>query len=462
MKTLILTLLVALVGCGQKENKLSARIINQAPKLQATTAQSTFQDELKIRLHDSELKNMNRDESIHFISRMMFQKSQRGLKSDKKLVRKLILYPRVFKYEGIDLENIDQQIYQYELNLKAQKGLEVLDGLQYGLLSIDSNLKSFTHENTLNIYRNDYQQNDLIYNHEVDNSKITNLKVSSSREFNSHFLISFIDKININGMSFEEEIKNKSEEVLITLSTSDGSKNIYLKDKFKNLKELIIHLDSKTLFDDYGNIRKFMGKENQLDDYQRRDAVSKDNFTWQFFTDKPLDINSTINPGDHIFMIYDQIKNLETIELLKFKTIKESVVISSSPYQINFKTDYSKFKATYILDKVTEPKVIRKKLEASYYDNCGRFCEKVREYCDYYRLVLSGIKEASKPMSHTQNIYFDSINSIIPVSIYNKTYPERNEINSCTRRARIGENRINKSYINTMYGKLEAELTLNF
>lgn len=461
MKTIMLTLLLALIGCGQKENKLSANI-SSIPKLEATTAQSTFQDELKISLNSEELKAMDRNESIHFISRIMFQKSQRGLKSDKKLVRKLIHYPRVFQYEGIDLENIDQQVYQYALSIEALKGLEVLDGLQYGLLSIDNHLKSFNNENTLVIYRNDYQQNDLIYNREVDNSEITNLKVSSSREFNSNSLISYIEKININGMSFEEEIKNKSEEVLITLSSPIGSKNIYLKDDFKNLKELIIHLDSKTIFDDYGNIRRFMKKENQLDDYQRRDAVPKENFTWQFFTDKPLDINSTINPGDHIFMVYDQIKNFETIELLKFKTIKESVVISSSPYQIQFKTNYSKFKATYKIDKVMEPTTTRKRLEASYYDNCGRICEKVREYCNYYRLILSGHKNASNPMSHIKNTNFDTNNSIIPVSIHNRTYPERNEINSCTRRAGIGENRTNKNLINTMYGKLEAELTLNF
>ena len=153
MKTIMLSLLFALIGCGQKTNKLSAKVNNQFPKLEATSAQGTFHDQLKIYLNDNELKTMDRNESIHFISRIMFQKSQRGLKSDKKLVRKLIHYPRIFNYNAIDLEKIDPQVYQYKLNLEALNRLEVLDGLQYGLLSIDHQLKSFRHKSTLNIYQ---------------------------------------------------------------------------------------------------------------------------------------------------------------------------------------------------------------------------------------------------------------------------------------------------------------------
>ena len=177
-----------------------------------------------------------------------------------------------------------------------------------------------------------------------------------------------------------------------------------------------------------------MGKENQLDNYQRRDAVSNENYTWQFFTDKPLDINSTINPGDHIFIIYDQIKNFETVELLKFKTTKEPIVISSSPYKINFKTEHSKFQARFNIDKVVEPNVINQ-TRIGHIDTCyHRLCKTIKDRsCKYHRQIISGTKKSSTPNKHLDQFIFNQDSLVIPTSKFNKIFVERNLPNSCTR-----------------------------
>jgi hypothetical protein len=497
MKSLLILLSVTILvlSCGKKKNEVTTQSRDIIKEQRVLMAHDLLSHKLEFKINNLELSSLDKDQSIRYLSRIRFQKSFRRLEINESLMKKVILHPQIFKLTNLDLHEVRSTLSgnKYairDLNMKVElsKNTKALSGLELSLAPINN--KPLTPYQQLLIKRNDYQQDDILFNHLDDRSVLDKLIVHEQNQlphlreiYTTGSFVSYIDKMNLNSESFTKQLENNMvNNILFTVSTPSLSKNLFISPKnIKNLKDLLTTVDSTIRIDDYGNIREFKGLPNQLDKFSRSQDVSEDSYTWQFFTTRLINPASPLSGGDHVFALYGTIKELSKIDLVTYKTKFKDISIAATKTNISLNGLYSKVNGTYKVISITKPSAAVKSYQGQYdvhhTEPSGRW-KKLEQWkhCNYNRTVLAG--RSSIPIEKSLSTHF-AMNSKYSIqkrtilfetedkitlfpSSHNYSFAEFNHNGSCLSKTGYGRRQVNKPFIYSINGDLNLEVRLYF
>ncbi|MDA9793090.1 hypothetical protein N9B72_00760 [Bacteriovoracaceae bacterium] len=497
MKSLLILLSVTtfILSCGKNRNEVTTPGQDLIKEQRELMGHDLLSHKLKFQINNLELMSLDKNESIRYLSRIRFQKSFRRLDINENLMKKVILHPQVFKLANFDLHEVrttldDNKYAIRDLNMKIElnKSTKVLSGLELSLAPINN--KPLKPYQQLLIKRNDYQQDDILFNYLDDRSVLDKLTVHEQNHlphlreiYTTGSFVSYIDKMNLNNENFTKQLENNLESnILLTVSTPSLSKNLFISPKnITNLKDLLTTVDKTIRIDDYGNIREFKGLPNQLDKFSRSQDVSQDSYTWQFFTTKLINPASPISSGDHIFALYGTIKELSKIDLVTYKTKIKDISIAATNRNISLNGLYSQISGTYKVISITKPTAAVESYQGQYdvyhSEPIGRWKKPDQwKYCNYNRTVLGGrssipieknlsshFKMNSKFSIQKRTIFFETNDKIIFCpSSHNYSFTEFNHNGLCLSKTGYGRHQINKPFIYIINGDLNLEVRLYF